>query len=149
MLILLNFIVYLDWSLSLSLSLSQALSLLTYLLQTADQDYVSQLDPFPHSVPLPAELRQEMGGATTLCNEIERFLSAGVYSSRTEGLRSLAQLLHNSRLELASLIEKGSCSYMYVHENSVGLFPTNPKPKGLHVHVHVYTCGPRGVIFSA
>ena len=98
---------------------------------------MSQLDPFPHSVPLPAELRQEMGGATTLCNEIERFLSAGVYSSRTEGLRSLAQLLHNSRLELASLIEKGSCSYMYVHENSVGLFPTNPKPKG---YMYMYMC---------
>ena len=147
MLILLNFYCIFGLvSFSLSLSLSQALLLLTYLLQTADQDYVSQLDPFPHSVPLPAELRQEMGGATTLCNEIERFLSAGVYSSRTEGLRSLAQLLHNSRLELASLIEKGSCSYMYVHENSVYFLPI-PNLRVICTCVYMWTRG--GVIFSA
>ena len=79
---------------------------------------MSQLDPFPHAVPLPAELRQEMGRDTTLSNEIERFLSVGVYSSRMEGLRSLAQLLHKSRLELSSLIEQGVAtevnSYMYL-----------------------------------
>ena len=95
-------------SLSLpTLSLSQALSLLTYLLQTADRECLSKLDPLPEAVPLPAYLREEIGGATTLSNKIERFLSAGVSLSRAEGLRSLGQLLHKSRLELASLIEKG------------------------------------------
>ena len=68
---------------------------------------MSKLDPFPQAVPLPPDLRQEIGGATSLSNEIERFLSAGVSLSRAEGLRSLGQLLHRSRLELASLIEKG------------------------------------------
>ena len=49
-----------------------------------------------------------MGGATNLLSEIDRFLSVGVYSSRTEGLRALGTLLHKSRFEISSLIEKGN-----------------------------------------
>ena len=86
----------------------QALSLLTYLLQTADPDFVSQLDPFPEALPLPAELTKRMEETTSLSTEIDRFLSVGVYSSRTEGLRSLGQLLHCSRFEMAAIIEQGN-----------------------------------------
>ena len=86
----------------------QALSLLTYLLQTADPDYVSQLDPLPESLPLPAELTKQLEEATCLSTEIDRFLSVGVCSSRSEGIRALGKLLHRSRFEMAAIIKQGN-----------------------------------------
>ena len=88
----------------------QALSLLTYLLQTADPEHVSQLDPFPEALPLPAELTKQMeeeASCIPLLTEINRFLSVGVYSSRTEGLRAMTKLLHHSRFEMAAIIKQG------------------------------------------
>ena len=85
----------------------QALSLLTYLLQTADPEHVSKLDPFPEALPLPADLTKQVGEATSLSTEIDRFLSVGVYSLRSEGLRAMTKLLHRSRFEMAAIIEQG------------------------------------------
>lgn len=106
--------------------------MLTYLLENVDPDYVSQLDPFPEVAPLvklcdvQSALRQRMVGVT-LATEIERFMSVGVYSSRTEGLRALGRLLHNSKFEFSSLIEQGTCieeqQYsLCLHSNLVSLW---------------------------
>lgn len=80
----------------------QALSLLTLLLQSAGEDAVARLDPLPEAIPLPPELRH---CSTNLSEEISRFLSVDVYSSRTAGLRALAGLLHSSKLDISSLVE--------------------------------------------
>ncbi len=97
------------------LSFHQALSLLTYLLNTvAPQDLVD-LDPFPEDQSFTAltarqvELRQEVGGATLL-DEIQRFLIVGEQcpqAGRTEALSYLQKQLHNSKLQLASLVKQG------------------------------------------
>ena len=89
------------------MAITQALSLLSYLLQAADEDAISKLDPFPEAIPLPPELRQQVKRSTSLSDEINRFLSVDVYSSRTEGLRALAHSLHSSKIEISSLVEEG------------------------------------------
>ena len=71
---------------------------------------MSQLDPFPEALPLPAELTKQMeeeASCTPLLTEVDRFLSVGVYSSRTEGLRAITKLLHRSRFEMAAMIKQG------------------------------------------
>lgn len=78
-------------------------------------EHVALLDPFPE-VELFAklcerqkELREALGGSS-LAHEIQRFLSVGQkcpQSSRTEGLRFLQRLLHDSKSEVAHLIKEG------------------------------------------
>ena len=99
-----------------SVFIVQALSLLTYLLDTVDPEHVAHLDPFAKEEPFTqlsrkqTALRQEVGGAT-LDDEINRFLSVGrkcPHSMRSKALIFLQSLLHISKLELASLVKQGT-----------------------------------------